>query len=121
MHPRVLVADDDTNILSAFEDFLKKEHCMMVPASTTEEAMVHVQEERIDLLITDVRLKTKSGVTLFLNAKIHRPDLQVIVITGYPDAIDEEEAHSLGANHVLLKPLELAKLRRALRSCLHTT
>ncbi|MGB2867872.1 MAG: response regulator [Bacteroidota bacterium] len=119
MQPRVLVVDDDINILSAFEDFLRKEHCVMVSASTTEEAMAHVQKERINLLITDIRLKAKSGVTLFLNAKVIRPDLHVIVITGYPDAIDEKEAHALGADHLLLKPLELEKLRQAVRSCLH--
>jgi len=119
VQPRVLVVDDDANILSAFEDFLKKEHCVMVSASTTEEAMAHLQEQRIDLLITDIRLIAKSGVTLFLNAKISRPDLRVIVITGYPDMIDEKEVQSLGADYFFLKPLELDKLRDAVRTCLH--
>lgn len=92
----------------------------MVSASTTEEAMLHLQEQRIDLLITDIRLMAKSGVTLFLNAKIRRPDLRVIVITGYPDMIDEKEVQSFGADYFFLKPLELDKLRDAVRTCLRS-
>ena len=39
LQPKVLVVDDEENILSAFRDFLKKEHCEMVAASSAEEAM----------------------------------------------------------------------------------
>ena len=90
----------------------------MVAASNAEEASRLLEEQRFDLLITDVRLKSSSGVTLFLNARITNPHLPVIVITGYPESIDEQTLKTIGADYLLIKPLELDKLRRAVRTCL---
>jgi DNA-binding NtrC family response regulator len=112
------VLDDDVNILAAFRDFFEKERCSMVAASTAEEAMKLIETEHFDLLITDIRLKANSGVTLFLNAKILNPHLPVIVITGYPESVDESLLKSIGADYFLLKPLEIDKLRLAVRACL---
>jgi DNA-binding NtrC family response regulator len=118
LQPKVLVVDDDVNILSAFEEFFKKENCEMVATSTAEHALKLIEDENFDLLISDIRLKSNSGVTLFLNARILKPHLPVIVITGYPDSIDEPTLKSIGADFFLLKPLELDKLRSAVRTCL---
>lgn len=118
MVPNVLVLDDDINILAAFRNFFDKERCSMVAVSTTEEAMKMIETERFDLLITDIRLKSNSGVTFFLNARTVDPQLPVIVITGYPESVDETLLKSIGADHFLLKPLELDKLRLAVRACL---
>ena len=118
-HPKVLVVDDDQNILSAFEDFLRKEHCSMIAASNAEEALKKMEQEHVDLLITDIRLRYQSGVTLFMHLREIQPDLPVIVITGYPDLISEEDLKTYGADYFFLKPLELDKLREAVRKCLH--
>jgi DNA-binding NtrC family response regulator len=118
MQPRVLVLDDDANILSAFSDFFKKEQCIMIAASSAEEAMKKLEEVKVDLLITDIRLKGRSGVTFFLNAKILYPLLSTIIMTGYPESVDEQEILSLGADCFLVKPLDLEKLRKAVRICL---
>ncbi len=119
MVPRVLVLDDDANILSAFADFFEKEECAMVATSTAEDALRLIEEQHFDLLVTDVRLRSNSGVTLFLNARIVNPGLPVIVITGYPESIDEQTLKTIGADFFLVKPLELDKLRHAVRACLH--
>lgn len=119
MQLKVLVVDDDRNILSAFEGFLKREHYGMLAATSAEEARKILDAQRVDLLITDIRLRSQSGVTLFLEAKAVRPDLPVIVITGYPDLLSPEELKTYGVDHFLLKPLDLEKLRVAVRQCLH--
>lgn len=116
--PKVLVVDDEENILSAFRDFLKKEHCEMVAASGVEEAMGVLSRQRINLLITDIRLEDTSGVTFFMEAKRIYPKLPVIVITGYPDLVTEEAMKAYGADFFFLKPLDLDKLRSAFRRCL---
>lgn len=117
--PKVLVVDDDQNILSAFEDFLRRERCSMIAASSAEEALKKVKLQHVDLLITDIRLKYQSGVTFFMYVKEIEPELPVIVITGYPDIISEEDVKAYGADYFFLKPLELDKLREAVRKCLH--
>jgi DNA-binding NtrC family response regulator len=115
---KILVLDDDVNILSAFENFFRQERCTMIAATTPEDAMRSLQEQPIDLLITDVRLKWRSGVTFFLNAKATFPHLPVIVITGYQESISEQELKDMGADYFLLKPLDLEKLRSAVHHCL---
>lgn len=117
--PNVLIVDDDLNILSAFEGFLKKEHCNMIPASSAEEALQQLAAHHVDLVITDVRLKYQSGVTLFIRVKQLHPTLPVIVITGHPNLITEKDIKLYGADYYFLKPLELDSLREAVRKCLH--
>lgn len=117
--PKVLVVDDDINILAAFEDFLRREHCYMLAASCAEEALEKLHDHRVDLLVTDVRLKSQSGVTFLLRVKGSQPKLPVIVITGYPDLVTERDARAYGADYFFLKPLEIDKLRDAVKKCLH--
>lgn len=121
LQPRVLVVDDDENIVSAFEDFLRKEHCTMVSASSAEEALAVVSHQAISAVITDIRMKWQSGVTLLMKIKQLHPTLPVIIITGYPDLIPEADIKHYGAEYLFVKPLELDQLRDALRDCLKRT
>ncbi len=116
--PKVLVLDDDENILLAFQDFLKGEGCTMVATPAPKEALEVLEKEKFDLLITDLRLNMESGVTFVLHAKRLQPDTPIIVITGYPDTVSEAELKSYGAEYLFVKPLELKELQRAVRSCL---
>lgn len=117
--PTVLVVDDDENIVSAFEDFLKKEHCTMVSAPNAEEALSVIAHQQVNLLITDIRMRWQSGVTLLMAVKQSRPGLPVIVITGYPNLISEADIKQYGAEYFFVKPLELDQLREAVRNCLN--
>jgi DNA-binding NtrC family response regulator len=116
-----MVVDDDENILSAFEDFLRKENCRIVAETNAEEALARFAQERIDLLITDIRVRLHSGITLLLRVRAAYPYIPTIVITGHPDVVTEKEVKTYGADYFFLKPLELDKLRSALRECLQIT
>jgi two-component system, response regulator, stage 0 sporulation protein F len=118
--PKVLVVDDDENILSAFKGFLKTEGCTMIAARSAEEAMMKIAQQRVSLLITDIRLKHQSGVSFFMRMKGVQPDVPVIVITGFPDLVNEEDVKAYGADFFFLKPLDIDKLREAVRKCLRT-
>ncbi len=117
--PKVLVLDDDKNILLAFQDFLKGEGCAMAAVPAPKEALQEMEKEEFDLLITDLRLNMESGVTFIIHAKRLQPNTPIIVITGYPDTVSEAELKSYGADYLFLKPLELKELQQAVRSCLH--
>ncbi len=116
-----MVVDDDENILSAFGDFLGKENCEIIPETNADEAFAHFAEHRVDLLITDIRVRLHSGITLLLRVRAAYPKVPTIVITGHPDSITEKEVRGFGADHFFLKPLDLDKLRLALRKCLGIT
>jgi DNA-binding NtrC family response regulator len=119
--PRALVVDDDANIISAFEDFFRKEHCAMLAASSAEEALQALAGAEVSLVITDIKLPGATGVSLCRAVKLSHPHLPVIVITGYPNLVPEDDARRAGADYYFLKPLELDQLRGAVRRCLHGT
>src|SRR5512140_2648884 len=116
--PKVLVVDDDENILSAFQEFLSREHCTMISSQGAEDALAVLSRLQVSLVITDVRMRWQSGVTLLMRIKQSYPSLPVIVITGYPNLISEEDIRHYGAEYLFVKPLELDQLRSAVRECL---
>lgn len=117
--PKVLVVDDDRNIFEVLRNFLRREGCDVVWASTPEVALGRIHENDIDLLISDIRPEHQSGRGLLAQLKSIKSDLPVILITGYPEAISEKDVKALGADHFFQKPLDLLQMRRAVRSCLH--
>jgi DNA-binding NtrC family response regulator len=117
--PNVLVVDDDVNILSAFGEFLSKEHCNVIVSSSAEDALRKLELHQVQLVVTDVRLKGQSGATLLIRIKQLHPSLPVIVITGHPNLITEMDIKHYGADYYFQKPLELDLLRDAVRKCLH--
>ena len=117
--PRVLIVDDDENIISAFEEFLAKEHCTVISASGAEDAFSILSHTTVNLVITDIRMRWQSGVTLLMKIKQFNPALPVIVITGYPSLVSEPDVRHYGAEYFLVKPLELDQLRNAVRDCLN--
>ncbi|MDP1677534.1 MAG: response regulator [Bacteroidota bacterium] len=113
----VLVVDDDPNIISAFEDFFQKEECCIISSSSAESAMELLRQHSVDLIITDIRLKEQSGLTFLLEVKRVWRGLPIIVMTGYPEVITESDVKHYGADFFFQKPLDLGKLRDAIRKC----
>ena len=116
--PTVLVVDDDPNIIAAFRDFLRREGCRMISARGADQAMGKITKGEVDLLISDIRLGYQSGVTLFMQIKSTNPGLPVILITGYPESVTEKDMKVLGADYLFSKPLDIPRIRQAIRACL---
>ncbi len=90
----------------------------MIAVKTTAEATHILEVQHIDLLITDIRLQGQSGIMLLMETHWKNPHLPIIVITGFPDVITESDAKSYGASFFFQKPLDLHKLRNAIRQCI---
>lgn len=113
--PTVLVIDDDKKILEAFKIFLDSEGVNMIASTDVDDAMNKARANKIDLVISDFYLKTKSSVELYTLIRKIYPDIQIAVITGYPEYIGEEDVKIFGADHFFTKPLELDKIRELVR------
>jgi DNA-binding response OmpR family regulator len=113
--PTVLVVDDDKKILEAFNVFLESEKCNMLASSDVDDAMEKARSVKVDLLITDFYLKTKSSVEIYTLIRKVFPEIPIVVITGYPEYIGEEDVKMFGADYYFTKPLELDKLRQVVR------
>ncbi len=114
--PSVLVVDEDENIISAFKDFFRREGFMMIAARSVAEARNRIEMERVNLLIVDLTTSKKTAKVFIRDVTSGKQATPVIIITGLPEVIHDPEISALGVGFVLVKPLELRKLRDAVRS-----
>lgn len=67
-----------------------------------------------DLVITDLTMPQFTGVDFANKLMDIRPDIPVILCTGFNDAIGEEEAKAMGIRELLLKPASISELKTAI-------
>ena len=72
----------------------------------------------VDLLITDMTMPRMTGDTLAAECRRIRPDLPVILCTGFSEAVSEERALGMGIDRYLEKPVETTVLAEAIREVL---
>jgi len=93
--PRLLVVDDEQNILSSLRRLLRRESYELATASTGEEALRAMEEQPADVVISDYRMPGMSGTELLKEIQNRWPDTVRIVLSGYSevnaiiDAINE--------------------------------
>ena len=71
-----------------------------------------------DLVITDMTMPNMTGEELAQRLLAIRPDLPIILCTGYSEKITPEKAHRLGIRDFILKPLSIEKLAAKVRALL---
>jgi CheY-like chemotaxis protein len=71
-----------------------------------------------DLVLTDQTMPIITGVTLAEEILAQRPDMPIVLCTGYSDQIDREKALQLGISEFITKPYTAASLSTAIRSIL---
>ncbi|WNG46532.1 hybrid sensor histidine kinase/response regulator [Archangium minus] len=121
---RMLVVDDEDIIRSVFKDLMGRE-CEVLEAANAEEALAHLKQRPVDLIVTDKNLPGLSGLELAQQARQLDPDSRVILMTGYPSLVTAQQALELGLLDYLLKPFDdirevRAKLREALAGAIPT-
>ncbi len=111
----LLLVDDDLSLLGALSRFLADSGFEVVPCSTFEDAKREIGTLRPEILVTDVRLGAFNGLQLALLARDVRPDVRVVVFSGYDDPVLKEEARRIGATY-LVKPVSGHTLVQELRA-----
>ena len=105
---RVLVVEDEENIRTLLNDAFRAEGHDVVEASTGSEALARLDEGKFDLMICDLGLPELSGLHVARWVKEFRPDLPVIIATGYAEMIAEEDYQLARIDDVIRKPYALA-------------
>ncbi|MCX5813454.1 MAG: response regulator [Proteobacteria bacterium] len=107
---KILLVDDNVDIVDAISDFLTLNGCSVLAASTGKEAMELLNKNDIEVVILDVRLPDTNGVALLDTIKINNPTVAVVMVTGYYNPNYVVEAMKKGASDFLIKPFEFDKL-----------
>ena len=118
MEKRVLVIDDEKDICLLLEKFLNKKGFDCTAVSDETEGFKLIKANTYDLVITDLKLPTISGIDLLRKIKILSPNTKVIIITGYSDIKTAVEAIRFGASDYVSKPLYPDELLSAIKEAL---
>src|ERR1700722_17926536 len=116
--PKLLVVDDELNVLYSIEKGLQSDELQIVVAPTGRQGLELVEQMRPDAVILDVRLSDMSGLDEFDRIRQIAPRLPVIIITAYASTETAIEAMKRGAFEYLLKPLDLHQLREVVQRAL---
>jgi two-component system, NtrC family, nitrogen regulation response regulator NtrX len=100
---RVLVVDDEPSVLLEISGALKR-HYDVLTAQSAEEAEAILAKERVDLLLTDLRLPGKDGLHLLEAAKATNSDLPVVIMSGHGTIEEAVRATRMGAADFVEKP-----------------
>jgi len=111
----ILLVDDDEMVLDANQKILDGLGYRVTPFSNSVEALSAFKQKprSFDLVLTDLSMPEMDGIRLIDNIRQIRPDIPVILCTGYPDAIDTSDMQGL---RLLRKPASIAEISRALKA-----
>ena len=115
---RILVIDDDRGHAEATAESLERSGYSCVIATTGSDGAQKIETEPFDLVITDLVMRDFNGIEIVRRARAKSPDLEVIVMTGYPSYETAVEALDEGAYDYLDKPVDLNVLRAKVRKVL---
>ncbi len=108
---KVLVVDDDAAHAEATAESLERAQFAVRIATTGNGGLKAVEAEPFDILVTDLVMRDLSGLELLRRARNRWPDIEVIVMTGYPSYETAVEALNEGAFDYITKPVNLQVLR----------
>ena len=106
--PRLLVVDDEPDILDFVERAFRREFAVE-RALSVEEALPLLARGTVDVLITDRRMPRRSGAELLDQARSLQPAAVRILLTGFSDGSEPDP----GADALLHKPIDAEALRAA--------
>lgn len=101
---KVLVADDEASILRAISAVLGAEGCSVQICGDGESALRLIAQEHFDVVISDIRMPGMTGLELLAQLRASRPELPVILISGYADLETAVAAVKEHAFDFILKP-----------------
>ncbi len=117
---RILVVDDEDQILEMLQEMLEFCNYDVIKTPGAEEALSAVKSspEGIDLVITDLTMPGMTGVQLAKEIAGIRPEMPIILCTGFSDALNEAQVKDASIRKLLLKPIGMKALTTAIREVL---
>jgi DNA-binding NtrC family response regulator len=110
MAERILVVEDDPDLLAFFGDVLEGAGYRVAPAGSGRTAEGVLRTAPVDAVITDLKMPVMSGLEVLKFAKKVDPEIVVILVTGFPAVETAVEAMKFGALDYLVKPVSSEQL-----------
>ncbi|MDP3695238.1 MAG: ATP-binding protein, partial [Desulfocapsaceae bacterium] len=119
---RLLVVDDDEVLAAMLQRMLQPLGYQVRFSCNSLEALALIEQApmAVDLLITDMTMPHQTGLELTTRVLAIRPELPIILCTGFSELINKEQALALGIRAYLTKPVSIRNLALAVRKALDT-
>ena len=107
----ILVVEDNEKNRVLFRDILQKRGYKIVEAETGEQAIMLLQKERPDLILMDIQLPGKDGITVTREIKANEAtrDIPVLALTSYAMKGDRERMLEAGFDKYISKPIKVGE------------
>src|SRR4030043_611158 len=111
---RVLIVDDEETLTWSMARSLSKDkdNYEVMIANNGREALNLLKKNKIDLVISDIRMPDINGLDLLVTIKKEYPQTKVIIMTAYGSTDVRKEANLRGSLYYVEKPFEISDLRR---------
>ena len=114
--PRVLLAEDDSSVREMLQEALERDGFEVVAVGSVREALSCIAAESFEVLLSDLHMPhAGDGFTVVSAMRHTHPQAVTLVLSGYPELDEALAAIRVQADDVLLKPIEIAVLRKAIR------
>jgi two-component system response regulator CpxR len=110
MKIRVLLVDDEKDFIDVLAERLEARDFAASKAYSGDEALGRIRENDVDVVLLDVQMPGKDGVTVLREIKAFNPLVEVIMLTGHSTVESAVEGMKIGAYDYLLKPTETKDL-----------
>lgn len=113
---KLLVIEDEIEILSSIKEFLEKEKFLVETASTFESALDKALNYSYDCIILDIMLPGGSGFDLLKELRANRQEYAVLILSAKDSVDDKVKGLELGADDYLAKPFHFSELLARIKS-----
>ncbi|MCC5913837.1 MAG: sigma-54-dependent Fis family transcriptional regulator [Balneolaceae bacterium] len=110
MKGRILILDDDKLLLGFMNEHLSLNDYETVPFENPVEALDYLEDNSVDLVITDVKMNEMTGDEVLNHVLKHHPDTGVIMITGFGNINHSVNALRKGAYDYITKPFKAKEI-----------
>ena len=115
---RVLVVDDERKMRRVLQILLEQMGLESIPVESGEAALEHFGGEKIDLVLTDLKMPGMTGIELLGHIRSLDPDVPVVVLTAHGTVQTAVEAMKQGAFDYILKPFDVQTIELIIRNAL---
>ncbi len=107
---KILLVDDEEEFVSTLAERIETRGAKVVTATSGQEAIDKIKDENFDAIVLDLQMPGMNGIETMKSILEKKPDMQVILLTGYGTIERGVEAVKKGAMDFLEKPIDIKKL-----------
>jgi CheY-like chemotaxis protein len=117
---RILFVDDEPIVARSTEEFLKRLGYRVTRCEQSEDALARFRHApgEFDLIVTDWAMPGMSGTELVLAMRETRPDIPMLLMSGFVDSTVQHAAKTIGISEILIKPVNPELLAQAVAQVL---